>query len=241
MNDINLSNIINIILITAITVLAVGFIIVFTGKKTIKVDEIITYSCNESDYKKLNLVSRFIKRSIDIAFSLLAIIVLLPMWIFIAILIKSEDHGIVFFKARHYGYRNKPIDVYKFRTMRMSIDAFDTKTLQKQEYDPRITRIGRFLRLTSLDELPLLFSVLKGDLTLVGLRKNPYGYPLHQNQYYYEKPGVVSLYAIVYHYRLNKSEFMSTYEYNCSDYYLANHSLILDVKIFLATVASLFS
>lgn len=121
-----------------------------------------------------------IKRLIDIIGSLIGIILLSPLYIIIAILIKFDSPGKVVFGHTRKGKGGKDIKVYKFRTMYSnSSEIFESFTPeQKEEYytnfkldnDPRVTKLGGFLRKTSLDELPQLFNILKGDMTIIGPR-----------------------------------------------------------------------
>lgn len=121
-----------------------------------------------------------IKRLIDIIGSLIGIILLSPLYIIIAILIKYDSPGKVVFGHTRKGKGGKDIKVYKFRTMYSNAsEIFESFTPeQKEEYytnfkldnDPRVTKLGGFLRKTSLDELPQLFNILKGDMTIIGPR-----------------------------------------------------------------------
>jgi polysaccharide biosynthesis protein PslA len=109
------------------------------------------------------------KRVMDIAGSGLAILFFAPLLIGIALAIKLTSSGPVMFSQYRYGYRNHRFRIYKFRTMRIE-QADRSGTRQTVSNDPRVTRVGRFLRRTSLDELPQLFNVLRGDMSLVGPR-----------------------------------------------------------------------
>ena len=121
-----------------------------------------------------------IKRLIDIIGSLIGIILLSPIYIIIAILIKFDSPGKIVFGHTRKGKGGKDIKVYKFRTMYSNAnEIFESFTSeQKEEYyknfkldnDPRVTKLGGFLRKTSLDELPQLFNILKGDMTIIGPR-----------------------------------------------------------------------
>jgi len=113
-----------------------------------------------------------IKRTEDLVLgALLLAVFALPM-LFIAIAVKADSRGPVFYRQRRHGFNNRVITLYKFRSMRHDPDA---PLQQVRANDPRITRIGRFLRRTSLDELPQLFNVLKGDMSLVGPRPHAIG------------------------------------------------------------------
>ncbi len=114
------------------------------------------------------------KRAMDIAVSLVALIVLLPLLLAVAVLIKLESPGPVFFRQARWGKDCKVVHVLKFRSMRLE-HCDPTGVNQTIERDPRITRIGRFIRRTNIDELPQLFNVVKGDMSLVGPRCHPLG------------------------------------------------------------------
>lgn len=119
------------------------------------------------------------KRVFDIVASALGLIILSPLFLVIAILIKLEDHGPVFYKQKRVGKDEKEFDMYKFRSMHVDADKRLAELKAKNEVDgpmfkmkndPRITKIGYFIRKTSIDELPQLLNVLKGDMSLVGPR-----------------------------------------------------------------------
>lgn len=122
----------------------------------------------------------FIKRTIDIILSLIGIILLLPVLLLIAILIKLEDKkGSIIFRQERVGIHGKPFYMYKFRSMVSNAEELLKDLIEQNEAsgplfkmkeDPRVTRIGRFLRKTSLDELPQLINVIKGEMSLVGPR-----------------------------------------------------------------------
>lgn len=121
-----------------------------------------------------------IKRIFDLLISLVAVVLLSPVLLIISLAIRLEDRGPILYRAQRVGRGGKPITVYKFRSMRMHADRLeDTLTPEeleeykknyKLEHDPRVTKVGAFLRKTSLDELPQLFNILAGTLSLVGPR-----------------------------------------------------------------------
>ena len=121
-----------------------------------------------------------IKRIFDLLISLAAVILLSPVLLVISLAIRLEDRGPILYRAQRVGRGGKPITVYKFRSMRMHADRLEDmltpeeleeyKKNYKLEHDPRVTRVGAFLRKTSLDELPQLFNILAGTLSLVGPR-----------------------------------------------------------------------
>jgi lipopolysaccharide/colanic/teichoic acid biosynthesis glycosyltransferase len=108
------------------------------------------------------------KRLFDIVFSLLGLIILSPFILVLAILIKEEDGGSIFYRGVRVGLHGKPFRIFKFRTMVM--DAENRGASSTSDDDPRITRIGKFLRKYKLDELPQLINVLRGDMSIVGPR-----------------------------------------------------------------------
>jgi len=119
--------------------------------------------------KPLTDWSYILKRLEDLVISLVAIVFALPLMLMVAIAIKIDSKGPVLFKQNRYGFNNELIEVYKFRSMYTDqSDAKADKLVTKD--DPRVTKVGRFIRKTSLDELPQLFNSLKGDLSLVGPR-----------------------------------------------------------------------
>lgn len=130
--------------------------------------------------RKPRLAYRAVKRCFDVVGSLLALIVLSPLFLVVAILIKHEDGGPVFYTASRVGENGKKIGVYKFRSMKPDADKLNAMLtpaeleLYQREYkldrDPRITRIGEYIRKSSIDELPQLINILCGDMSFVGPR-----------------------------------------------------------------------
>jgi putative colanic acid biosynthesis UDP-glucose lipid carrier transferase len=113
-------------------------------------------------------IDGFVKRAMDVVLASVLLILFAPLMIAIAILIKATSPGPVFFRQRRYGLDGREIRVWKFRTMTVTEDG--DQVTQAKRNDPRVTRIGAFLRRTSLDELPQLFNVLRGEMSLVGPR-----------------------------------------------------------------------
>ncbi|WP_330370138.1 sugar transferase [Butyrivibrio sp. MC2021] len=131
---------------------------------------------------KKKVVYQVIKRVFDIVSSLIGLILLSPLFLVVAILIKKEDGGPVIFKQQRTGYNNKPFMMYKFRTMCENAPEMHKFLLEQNELDgpafkmkddPRITHIGKILRKTSIDELPQLLNILKGEMSVVGPRPLP--------------------------------------------------------------------
>jgi exopolysaccharide biosynthesis polyprenyl glycosylphosphotransferase len=126
----------------------------------------------------LSRSSRALKRAFDITLSALTLLALLPLFLVIAIAIKVDSRGAVFFRQRRIGRRDREFEIVKFRTMDADAEAVKHELMElneadglfKIENDPRITRVGSFLRRTGLDELPQLLNVIRGDMSLVGPR-----------------------------------------------------------------------
>jgi lipopolysaccharide/colanic/teichoic acid biosynthesis glycosyltransferase len=126
----------------------------------------------------LSRSSRALKRAFDIALSSLTLLALLPLFVVIAVAIRIDSRGPVFFRQRRIGRRDRDFEIVKFRTMGANAEAVKHELMElneadglfKIENDPRITRVGSFLRRTGLDELPQLLNVIRGDMSLVGPR-----------------------------------------------------------------------
>src|SRR5690554_8174346 len=127
--------------------------------------------------RRINL---FFKRIIDMVGSFIGILLLSPLFLFISILIKIDSKGPVFFKQERIGKNGKTFKILKFRTMVVNAENIGDGLTVKSESDSRITKVGRILRKTSLDELPQLLNVLVGEMSLVGPRPpvphHPYEY-----------------------------------------------------------------
>jgi O-antigen biosynthesis protein WbqP len=119
--------------------------------------------CKEETY-----MYKYIKRSFDILCSILGIILLSPVFILVSIIIKLESRGTIIFKQLRAGKNSKPFYIYKFRSMK--IDAPNVATHEFTDSNDFITKIGKFIRKTSIDEIPQLFNILKGDMSIVGPR-----------------------------------------------------------------------
>ena len=201
-------------------------------------------------FREQMLMQLLFKRMIDAALSLAVLIILLPLMALVALLIKLTSPGPVFFVQNRVGMNQRQFKLYKFRSM--VADAEDRKFALahlnerdgpafKIENDPRITRIGRFIRKTSIDELPQLFNVLSGEMSLVGPRP-----PLPDEVKKYEwlfrkrlsvKPGITCIWQISGRNSVSFDRWMQM-----DHEYIENWSLLLDLKILLKTVpAVLFS
>jgi undecaprenyl phosphate N,N'-diacetylbacillosamine 1-phosphate transferase len=184
---------------------------------------------------KKSIYSRFFKRPMDFILSLCAIIVLAPVLLIIAILVRIKLGSPVLFKQKRPGLNEKIFTLYKFRTMTDERD--ENGELLPDEI--RLTRFGKLLRSTSLDELPELFNIIKGDMSIVGPRPLLIQYlPLyddHQRRRHEVRPGLSGL-------AMAKGRNALTWEEKFAyDTYYANHvSFLLDVKIIFWTLAIVF-
>lgn len=141
------------------------------------------------------------KRLFDVIVSFIALLLLSPFFLIIGIAIKLGSRGPVFYRGKRVGRHGEPFGMYKFRSM--VVDAENIGPSVTYQNDPRITRMGRFLRATKLDELPQLINVLKGDMSLVGPRPETDDHVIHytpeQKRVLSVRPGIVGLAQIKWH------------------------------------------
>lgn len=182
----------------------------------------------------------FVKDLLDKLVAIIIIIVLFPMLILIGLLIKLNSKGSVFYEQSRFGSNGAEFKIYKFRTMKVAETTQDFK--QATKHDPRVTGFGKFLRRTSLDELPQLYNVLKGDMSLVGPRPHPnlldqkYSRQLDRYmQRYHVKPGITGL-AQIRGFRGETKNNIDMENRILSDLeYVKTWSILLDVKILIFT------
>jgi exopolysaccharide biosynthesis polyprenyl glycosylphosphotransferase len=190
---------------------------------------------------------RVFKHLFDVMLSVIFIVLLLPVWILIPLLIKFDSKGPVFYKSKRK-FRHKIFNAYKFRSMAMGADKKKAGLLKKNERsgplfkiknDPRITRIGGFLRKTSIDELPQLFNVLMGNMSLVGPRphmpEEVDQYKAHHFEVFALKPGITGLAQVSGRSNLDFEE-----EVKLDIFYIENWSPWLDIKIILKSIGVVF-
>lgn len=196
--------------------------------------------------KEINIY-KYIKRILDFSLSLIGLIALSPAFLIIAILIKKESDGPIFFKHKRIGKNGKEIWIYKFRSMVSNAEDLIKKFTPEQmkefkenfklENDPRITKIGKFLRKTSLDELPQLINILKGELSIIGprpvIKEELEKYGNNKEKFLSVTPGLTGYWAA-------NGRSDTTYEQRMimELYYVDNLSFRLDIKVFLKTVIS---
>ncbi|MCS4281755.1 lipopolysaccharide/colanic/teichoic acid biosynthesis glycosyltransferase [Pseudomonas sp. BIGb0278] len=171
------------------------------------------------------------KRIFDVVFSLLGLLVLSPVILWVILKIRRNLGSPVFFRQERPGLNGRPFEMVKFRTMR---DAFDASGTPLSDAE-RMTKFGAFLRATSLDELPELWNVLKGDMSLVGPRPLLMEYlPLYnerQSRRHAVRPGVTGWAQVN-----GRNSISWEDKFDLDLWYVSNHSLILDMKIILLTL-----
>ncbi len=207
----------------------------------------------EADIKQVILKEQFsyqlIKRGIDIIGSILGLLVFLPIMLVIFLAIKVEDGGSVFFAQVRVGKGGKRFLMYKIRSMCMDAEKRMEEVQEKNEIqgpmfkmknDPRITKVGKFIRKSSLDELPQLLNVLLGNMSLVGPRpplpREVADYDAYEMQRLFVKPGCSGLWQISGRSDLHFSDMVKL-----DLQYIENRSLRLDFKIILKTFLVFFS
>lgn len=183
----------------------------------------------------LSPISSLTKRALDVALSILAGLLLLPLALVIAAMVRIFDGSPIFFSQKRVGKGGRPFRMFKFRTMRQDAPAY--ATTPSNQADPRVTRMGFWLRRTSLDEIPQLWNVLRGDMSLVGPRPEMQfivaKYNEAQRQRLNAKPGITGLWQISPDRALAIHENM---DYDI--YYIRNQSLLLDLAILSKTVTA---
>ena len=224
--------------------------------------DIVNVKLDENEYHDLKIISvtsktsplysdKF-KRIFDIVFSSILILILIPIFLIVAVLIKLTSRGSIFFKTTVIGKNGKPFYWYKFRTMYKDNDPavhkehlkkliIENHANQKLIHDIRITKVGKILRKFSFDELPQLINVFKGDMSLVGPRPClPYEYEIFKEWHklkYKVIPGMTGLAQII---ARNKKDVTFNDAILLDLYYADNQSLWLDLKILFKTVPIIF-
>lgn len=186
----------------------------------------------DSFYKK------YFKRIFDILLSSIGVIVLFPLFFILALAIKIDSKGPVFFTQDRLGKKGKVFRILKFRTMIVGAEKIGTGLFIKTKKDNRITKVGNFLRKTSLDELPQLINIFKGDMSIVGPRPPVTYYPYEGYENYSEfakkrfdiRPGITGLAQVIY--RTN-AEWDDRIKLDVK--YVDNVTFLFDVKLIINT------
>lgn len=185
------------------------------------------------------MYNKILKRLIDIVISLMLIPLVLVLMLPIALLIKLEDHGDIFYNAERYGRNMRKFRMFKFRSMKMNAPDIRNAdgTTFNSEKDIRLTRIGSFLRKTSIDELPQILNVFLGDMSFVGPRPSPMGNERTYTDFVKKKfdvrPGITG-----YNQALLRNSATLEERYKNDIYYAENLSFLLDCKIICMTLKS---
>ena len=208
----------------------------------VKTTHILGSPLIEISPKILTTTEAFLKRSFDVFTSVMVLLLLSPMYLILAIAVKVDSKGPIFFRQERIGKGGKPFRIIKYRTMYTDAEKFGP-ALSKDD-DPRITKIGKILRKTRLDEFPQFWNVLKGEMSIVGPRperqffidqivqKAPHYRHLHR-----VRPGITSWGQVKFGYAENVDEMVERLKFDIL--YIENLSLALDVKILLYTVITM--
>lgn len=206
---------------------------------------VLTYSISDFDFHRL-----MVKRVIDLAGAFVGILITIVILPFVALAIKLDSPGPVFYRQKRIGLNGRAFYLYKFRSMYTDADEKKDSLKGKNEMDgpmfkvtddPRVTRVGRFLRKSSIDEFPQFFNILTGNMSLVGTRPpTPDEYAQYKLQYRRRlsiKPGLTGLWQVS-----GRSDIKSFEEVLKLDlHYIDNWSLVLDIRILLQTIVVLFN
>lgn len=188
------------------------------------------------------MYSKGIKRILDFIIGLIALPFIVVITLIMAPMIYFNDKGPIFYNASRLGKNGKPFKMYKFRSM--MVNAPDIRNKDGSTYngddDPRVTKVGRFMRKTSIDELPQFLNVLLGDMSLIGPRPDPLDdmeiYTKHQKKKLNVRPGITGYNQAYYR---NSVEQNEKFEHDV--YYAENISFFLDIKIFFKTIATILT
>ena len=214
----------------------------------------ITKTISHERNKTVLFINAFLKRGLDILTSGLGLILLFPLFLVIAIAIRRESPGSVIYKGVRMGKGEKPFNIYKFKTMKHSpTGELDGPAITASD-DPRITDLGRYLRDTKLNELPQLYNVLKGDMSIVGPRPEDYHIALTWSADVREeilsvRPGITSPASVIYHNEeemLQGDGFMDDYlvkilpdKLRLDHLYIEYHNFFTDLDVLAATFLTL--
>lgn len=183
---------------------------------------------------------RSYKRLFDVALSTIGLILVAPLLPLIALAVKLDSSGPVFYRQLRVGEREVEYFVYKFRTMAQNAED-GTGAVWAEKNDPRVTKTGRFLRKTRLDEIPQLFNVLVGDMSFIGPRPERMAFverlkesiPFYSTRHFV-KPGVTGWAQVCYPYGASDEDALEKLRYDL--YYIKNYSILLDFKIIIDTI-----
>jgi lipopolysaccharide/colanic/teichoic acid biosynthesis glycosyltransferase len=194
-------------------------------------------------------VQWFMKRTMDLVCSGLGLLALAPFLAIVALAIRLESPGPIIYKQKRVGFKGRLFDMYKFRSMSQNADAMLEQLLEQNETnngmfklfdDPRVTRVGKFIRKYSIDELPQLFNVLKGDMSLVGPRP-----PIDRELKFYQSwhylrfttlPGLTGIWQVSGRSRIKEFDTVVKMDFR----YIKEWNILLDIKLILKTLPVVF-
>ena len=216
-------------------------------QKTMDEQQLVVEKIDECVSKSKIKAYDILKRFIDIIIGTIGLIICIPIFIIIGIAIKIDSKGPVFFKHKRIGKHGKKLEIYKFRTMIENAEEAMKNFTEEQkkefaenfklENDPRVTRVGKILRKTSLDELPQIINILKGEMSIIGprpvVKSELEKYGSNQDKFLSVAPGLTGNWAANGRSDVSYEERMAL-----ELYYVNNRSLILDMKIFFKTIGS---
>lgn len=216
-------------------------------QKTMDEQQLVVEKIDECVSKSKIKAYDILKRFIDIIIGTIGLIICIPIFIIIGIAIKIDSKGPVFFKHKRIGKHGKKLEIYKFRTMIENAEEAMKNFTEEQkkefaenfklENDPRVTRVGKILRKTSLDELPQIINILKGEMSIIGprpvVRSELEKYGSNQDKFLSVAPGLTGNWAANGRSDVSYEERMAL-ELD----YIENRNLILDMKIFFKTILS---
>lgn len=186
---------------------------------------------------KVNIYEKYIKRFIDVIISICVLPIFVILCMIVGIAIKMEDGGSVIYKAKRIGKNCNLLEMYKFRSMKVNADNIlntDGSTFNSAT-DKRVTKVGKFIRVTSIDEIPQILNVLKGNMSIIGPRAS--GYEALQTYENYEKDKMKVLPGITGYTQAYFRNDLSVKEKRLKDVWYANNvSFVLDTKIFFKTI-----
>ncbi len=189
---------------------------------------------------RINNLIRFVKRMVDVTAAGFGLLLVSPFLPIVALLIKLDSPGPVFFRQTRVGQGDKEFTLTKFRSMRQDAEN-NTGAVWAEKDDPRVTRLGSFLRKSRIDEIPQLFNVLQGDMSLVGPRPERPEFVAklkelipYYSERHYVKPGVTGWAQVCYPYGASVEDAVEKLRYDL--YYVKNLSILFDIRIMLRTI-----
>lgn len=210
---------------------------------SVKMSSILGTPLIEIKHQLLPEWERILKKIFDYLISIIAVILLSPIYFFTAIMVKMSSDGAIIYQQERIGLNGKPFKIYKFRSMYENAEKDGPQLSSKK--DNRVTPWGKFMRRTRLDETPQFFNILKGDMSFVGPRPERQFYAEqlitkapHYKHLYKVKPGITSWGMVKFGYAENLEEMLERLKYDIL--YIENMSFLIDLKIMIHTILIIF-